>query len=145
MLSFRFIRLAGITIALLVGAGCHGRPEPRAAVHGRITYKGDPLCAGVIVFVPDTSRGFRGPLAHAEIHADGRYALQTGDAAGAGAGAGWYRVTVAAVAAPPALLDGHRYPIPLSLLPERYRSVDLSGLTCEVKAEQDNTIDFNLE
>jgi hypothetical protein len=142
MATTHFRRLAAMMLALLAGAGCHSEPAPLVPVHGRITYQGDPLGEGTIVFVPDTSCGFRGPLAHAVIDAQGNYTLRTGETPGAAVG--WYRVTVAAVAAP-ATVGGHKYDIPLSLLPEKYRSPDLSGLRCEVKADRDNRIDFNLE
>jgi hypothetical protein len=35
--------------------------------------------------------------------------------------------------------------VPQSLLPDRYRDPDLSGLVCEVQADRSNVFDFNLE
>ena len=62
-----------------------------------------------------------------------------------GAAEGWYRVTI--VALEPAFAPGQagQRLLPRSLLPEKYRDPELSGLVCEIKAGQDNCIDFNLE
>jgi hypothetical protein len=38
-----------------------------------------------------------------------------------------------------------RFQPPAPLLPERYRDPELSMLRCEVKANQTNTIDLNLD
>jgi hypothetical protein len=82
-------------------------------------------------------------VARAEIQADGTYVLQTGDLPGAAAG--WHRVTLVALEAQSAHLASGSFVVPRSLLPEKYRDPELSGLVCEVKAGQDNSIDFNLE
>src|SRR5207302_8665111 len=100
------------------------------------------LHSGTIVFPPDASRGSTGPIAHGEIRADGSYTLRSGQAFGAVPG--WHRITVAAVH-PPAAAAGQRYAVPQSLVPDRYRDPELSGLVCEVKADRPNVFDFNLE
>src|SRR5262249_46851072 len=116
---------------------------PLLSVHGRVTYRGVPVRAGTVVFVPDGSRGCHGPLAQAELQSDGSYTLRTEDAAGAAAG--WYRVTVASVRMPEGPTEGGKVVAPITLVPEKYRSPDLSGLSCEVRTDRDNRIDFNLE
>jgi hypothetical protein len=68
-------------------------------------------------------------MAKADIQADGSYVLRTGDAWGAVAG--WHRVTVVSFDA--------------SALPARYRDPEQSGLSFEVRPNQDNTININLE
>jgi hypothetical protein len=131
-----------LTALLLVAVGCHGGSAPQAAVFGKVSFHGMPLRGGTIVFIPDPSRGGSGPLARGTIQTDGSFHLQTEDGA-AGAPAGWYRVTVMAI-------DGFAYAgpgayVPRSLLPDKYRDPDLSGLVCEVKPGHDNQINFNLD
>lgn len=76
------------------------------------------------------------------IHEDGTYALNTNDAVGAGPG--WYRITVAAfpVAAPKTPPNAFQ---PMPILPEKYRDPELSLLRCQIKPNQVNTIDLNLD
>jgi hypothetical protein len=135
--------LPSLATALLgIGlGGCDGGPLPRVLVQGKVCYHGVPLSTGVIVFIPDAGHGCHGPMACGLVQRDGSYHLQTEDQPGVAAG--WYRVTVAAVEA--ATAPGQDLAIPRSLVPEKYRDPDLSGLVREVKAEQENTIDFNLE
>jgi hypothetical protein len=136
----RPVLMATIVLAL-ASAGC-GEPAGAllAPVHGTVTYRGEPVTGGVIVFVPDASRGSDGPLATGEIGPDGGYHLDTGKTAGAAGG--WYRVTVAAVDRNALGADRG---VPHSLLPEKYRDPELSGLICEVKPGRANTLNFRLE
>ena len=134
------IRVSALLLALVVG--CHGASDPPVPVAGSVSFRGIPLRGGTIVFIPDTSRGNSGPLARGAIQSDGSYRLQ-GEGGSAGAPAGWYRVTILA-------LDSFAYAgngayVPRSLLPDKYRDPDLSGLGCEVKPGHDNQINFNLE
>jgi hypothetical protein len=132
-----------LILAPLCLAGCGSGKDQVVSVRGVVSYRGLPLHSGVIVFTPDVSRGTRGGLARAEIQADGTYVLHTGDATGAVAG--WHRITVLALQGPAPPLVGQRFASPQSLLPERYRDPDLSGLTREVKATQPNVIDIDLD
>ena len=135
------LHLKGLAaLALLVLAGCQQGTAPLAPVHGKVLYHGALLQSGTIVFTPDASRGSSGPLASAEIQADGTYSLRSGQ--GFGAAPGWHRVTIAAVYAP---TNTQGYAVPQSLVPDKYRDPELSGLVCEVKRDQPNVFDFNLE
>ncbi len=140
------VRLSRLCLVFCAGsllcAGC-GSPANGnlAGVHGKVCYLGKPLPAGTVVFAPDAHRGGGGDLSQAEIQADGSYQLRCGEAVGAAIG--WHRVTVAALADEPRALGTHM--AARSLVPVRYRDPELSGLACEVKAGQDNTINFNLE
>ena len=145
-----------VTAAVLgfLAWGCQQDSGPLAPVSGRVTYKGVPLQGGTIVFVPDESKGQRGPIAFGTIKTDGSFSLITKPAADgvnpqlqnelSGAAAGWYRVTVTALA-PASNQPGQPTGFPHSVIPEKFSNPDLSGIVCEVKANQTNTINFNLE
>jgi hypothetical protein len=135
--------IQGSALLAVLVSGCDSGPAARATVRGKVSYQGRPVPIGVIVFSPDPNRGGRGPLASAKIQADGSYELHTDETSGASAG--WYRVTVVAVDTPSATPSASGFAVPRSLLPEKYRDPELSGLTCEVRAGRDNTINFNLE
>ena len=129
------LRVYPLTLTLLLCAGCQNRPPALTAVNGKVMYRGATLPGGLIVFTPDAGRGGSGPVAYGKIRPDGTYALYTGETEGASAG--WYRVTVAALA--PTQVQ------PVSLLPDKYRDPGLSLLNCEVKPDRVNHLDFNLD
>lgn len=119
--------------------GCQQKPTTLNTVTGKVLYKGVPLHTGIIVFSPDTSRGETGKVAFSKINGDGTYTLKTDDQNGAMSG--WYRVTVVSLAN-----AGSNYDTaPISYLPDKYRDPALSQLQCEVKANRDNHLDFNLD
>lgn len=130
-----------LCLLTVLAAGCDTGTDVRVPVRGKVCFQGVPLASGLIVFSPDPARG-GGPLAQAEVRADGAYDLRTED--GAGAVPGWYRVTVVALQAQMPT-PGQPFAVPISLLPDKYRDPELSGLVREVKAGRDNRIDFNLE
>jgi hypothetical protein len=110
-------------------------------VRGKVLFQGVPLHHGVIVFVPDADRGTHGALARADIQEDGSYSVdksESGEALG-----GWYRVTVASVETEAAGASGGLRT--RSLLPDKYRDPELSGLQCELHPGRVNRINFNLE
>ena len=125
-------------LAALWLIGCGQKPATLNQVSGKVLYRGNLLQGGVIVFSPDTNRGESGPIAYGKIKADGTYTLTTGDAPGAAAG--WYRVTISSE-----VTNGALDPAPISRIPEKYRDPALSKLECEVKANRDNHLDFNLD
>ncbi len=81
-------------VLLLAVLGCSG--ERRNALSGRVSYKGEPIPYGRIVFEPDTAKGQKGVQGVAEIH-DGTY--QTSPAAGTLAGP--YQAHITGYAGPP--------------------------------------------
>ncbi len=141
--TIRMLCALALGILLVMTGGCDPGVESLVAVRGRVFYRGVPLHTGSLVFTPNASRGTTGQMARADIQPDGRYVLHTGDRLGAKAG--WYRVTVVALADSSAEVPGQPFRIPHSLLPEKYRDPDLSGLQVEIKADQENTIDWNLD
>jgi hypothetical protein len=126
-------------LSALCFISCQQKSTALYHVSGKVSYKGVSLQSGIIVFSPDTNRGETGKVAFSKIESDGSYTLHTGDAAGVTAG--WYRVTVAALGGPTANLESP----PVSLVPDKYRDPLLSQLQCEVKANRDNHLDFNLD
>jgi hypothetical protein len=130
-------------LLFLVGAGCGTKPPKLTPVRGQVFYQGMPMRGGTIVFTPDSDRGGRGPLARAEIQADGRYVLRTEDELGAVAG--WHRITVMAVETPAAVPTSQRFVVPRLLLPSKYCDPELSGLLREVKPGQENQFDLYLD
>jgi hypothetical protein len=143
MLTRRWFRsLAAGVLLLAAGCGSTGHDAFRP-VRGRVLYRGVPLSGGTIVFSPDPERGGSGPLAVAEIQPDGFYVLKTADHPGVAAG--WYRVTLVALLAPMNPAPGQAWVPARSLLPAKYRDPELSGLSCQVRDDQENNVDFNLE
>ncbi len=64
--------------AAMIVCGCGRAAGPaRYALEGSVTYQGQPVPAGRVVFEPDASAGNSGPAAYAEIRA-GRYATPRG-------------------------------------------------------------------
>ena len=138
-------RFAWLVPGLLAAGSVVGCTKPMGPVpvHGKVYYRGAPLGNGVIVLTPDGSRGSHGPFAQAEIQAEGSYEMKTGSSPGAPAG--WYRVTIVAVDTKTPALSLGGFSVPRTLLPEKYRDPELSGLVCEIKPGQANQINFNLD
>ncbi len=139
MFPARMLMVCLFAVAAPLLTGCTQKPATLNHVSGKVFYKGALLRTGVIVFTPDTSRGESGKVAFSSIKDDGSYIITTDDAPGAAAG--WYRVTVGSLTGASATYDS----APTSLIPEKYRDPLLSQLQCEVKANQDNHLDFNLD
>ena len=108
----------GTLLLLLFSVGCQRGPAALLTVSGKVAYKGVPIPGGTIVFTPDAGRGEAGPIAYGIIKSDGTYQLTTGEAGGAAPG--WYRVTVASLAADAQPHRNQRFAVPPSLLPEKY-------------------------
>jgi hypothetical protein len=133
-------RTAWLALGLTMGCGAAGQSQ--VPVRGKVFYRGVPLTAGLIVFAPDATRGTNGPLARSEVQPDGSYQLHTEGAAGASPG--WYRITIMALE-PSTAAPGAPPSVPRSLLPDKYRDPELSGLVRQVKTGQENLLDFHLE
>jgi hypothetical protein len=131
---------AGTVLLLGLLAGCGSEPPSLAPVRGRVLYRGTPLREGTVVFTPDPARGGNGPMARAEIQADGSYVLRTGERPGAVAG--WHRITVLAVQSAEAGTGPSQR---RALVPRRYSDPELSGISCQVKPAQENTCELRLE
>jgi hypothetical protein len=80
-----FPRAAACLLLLAFLPACSEKPSNRFDVWGTVTFKGQPVPAGLIAINPDLSKGNDGPQGMAEIR-DGRYdtrLLDTGAPSGA--------------------------------------------------------------
>jgi hypothetical protein len=91
-----------LTAAILIGvAACGpGNGLNLAPVRGKVTYKGEPLKNGTVMFEPDESAGNTGPQAIGTITRDGTYILSSSDA-GDGAVVGMHKVGILGIDAEP--------------------------------------------
>jgi len=140
-MSAPFIRCACCALGLVLAVlpGCSGSPEATQPVEGLVTYQGEPLEGGAVLFdmVTPTGSGKR-YTARARIDSQGRYSLSTfGEEDGAVAGR--YRVAVSGKE--PVLTNEADAPPPA--IPLKYSSVETSGLAYEV-VEGHNQIDIAL-
>ena len=97
----RLARLLVAVAALGIGAalvaihgGCSRKATPTTAtVSGKVTFQGEPLADGLIVFVPDPDRGGTGKPARGDLGPDGTFQLTIdGETM---IPPGWYRVAIA--------------------------------------------------
>jgi hypothetical protein len=126
-------------IVICTAVGCQRGPKlpPMAKVSGTVTFDGKPVTGGMIVFVPDTSKGPDGSLGIGGLDQNGHFTIRTLKVEGGIVG--WHRVRLEDPLAggTPRVAGGGQ-------LPATYAGADTSGLTAEVKAGQDNVIDFKL-
>jgi hypothetical protein len=148
MATINRLQISGPSIALAIvlisfPIGCNRvAPTINTTVQGRVSFQGQPLAGGVVVFSPDPERGGSGKPIPAEIAQDGRFQLNIG--AGTVISPGWYRVTIASApnsaSIGPEIAPGNRIAFP----PQLARP-DQSGLVREVKEGQENTFSFDIE
>ncbi len=124
-------------------------PARTAPISGRVTYRGQPVVSGQIVFYPEPFG--TGRQAIGAIGPDGRYTLTTFDT-GDGAVLGRHRVTIKSLrvsAGPPSaeeaaeqMRQGRDLGVEW-LVPKKYSRPNTTPLMAEVKRGK-NTIDFDL-
>jgi len=126
--------LAGIAaigfLGLLAGCGSSsGNLPPLAPVSGKVTLDGNPLPRGTVTFIPDESKGTKGPTAVGQIGPDGQFTLRT--AQNAGAVLGHHKVRIRARQEAKSPQEEGKEP---SLIPLKYENENTSGLSFEVKS-----------
>jgi len=138
-----FVVVSGLCFLLLAaGCGGGGNQLETAEVTGKVTYKGEPLHIGSVLFTPAGG----GPSAQANIDRNGYYTLGT-YALDDGAVLGKHQVMIVASTSPggTGLPDD---PISntgsVSLIPDIYSDPQNSGLKADVKAGE-NVINFDLK
>ena len=125
-------------IILVVGicfplAGCGHNPDlpPLAPVSGKVTLDGKPIDPRIrlhVQFIPDSASGTRGPAGSGGVAEDGSYSIITAGEDGAIVGTHTVRVVAR----------------PSTSVLKRYENPKTSGLSVEVVADQENTIDLPL-
>ncbi len=121
-----------LIIIFLGGMLCGCSPHPATApVSGKVVYQGKPLEFGSVMFQP-----VGGPPARSVINSDGTFVLSTyeeGD--GATIGRHRIRVTCFESQSPDALEESLEKEMGLgrNLIPDKYLSIDTSGLSFEVQ------------
>ncbi len=151
--SARSVLLVGVTAGSVLCAGCGGDDLTRRySASGSVTYKGEPLESGEIIFAPvDPNQGF----AASAVIQNGSFTLTTMTEKD-GAVPGQYKVAVTSrdidvaklksasgrLTTNPAVL-GKAIRSAKSLVPKKYESSSSSPLTAEVKP-QSNSFSFDL-
>lgn len=130
-------------LLVLAAGGCGGDDRLETApVTGTVTYNGDPLQIGSLLFVPVGG----GPSAQANIEPDGSYTMGTYDLTD-GAIPGEHKVMITAITSPGGSglpedqIDGDGAPV--SVIPEMFGDLEKSGLVVKVKSGSNN-VDFVL-
>ncbi len=127
----------------LSAAGCSEKTDqlPTAKVNGKITYNGEPLTRGTIVFFPESGKR----NATGEIKEDGTYALTTYENED-GAFPGAHTVTIISERDMTNLMPEDVKPGDKNwLVPPKYNQSKTSGLTATVKENEANEINFDLK
>jgi len=125
-------RVAGLGLLLLALAGC-GKNAEYGSVWGRVTFRGEPLSEGIVVFFEPELHVYH----TAKIRPDGSFVAKMAD--GPGLIAGYYQVAVK----PPVVEgpgSGSLGPTTVrdhTNIPAKYRDPKTSGLTLSVQ-EGDN-------
>jgi hypothetical protein len=128
---------AGFAVMSLSG-GCGSKAPPApATVRGKVTFNGQPVAGGLVVFAPDPQRGGRGKPARAETGPDGSFTLHLDDSPHIPAG--WYRISLAPPPVVPDLLST------APVFPAKLSRPDLSGLEREVQAGKEHVFEFAVE
>jgi len=76
---------AGLLLVLGLLAGCGGGGPKRHRVSGTVTFGGQPIPYGEVVFTPDAAKKNSGPQGKAPIK-DGKFDTSFSDGMGAGSG-----------------------------------------------------------
>jgi hypothetical protein len=132
-----------LLMILFLNIGCSKKGEHTTAkVHGKVTFNGQPMKFGSLLFVPEGNF----PSAQGIIQSNGTYSMGTYDTAD-GAVIGKHKVMITAHSInanvlPEDAVKGSDGSV-VSVIPERYGDLEKSGLTADV-SEDDNTVNFDL-
>ena len=131
----RVMVMAWMVLATGILVGCGGDSDrPTAPVSGKVTYGGQPLDHGRVVFIHESGHGTASP-----IDPDGNYAME------AQVGANAVKIECNDPNAANTVPGRPDMIIPTSLIPGRYSDHMTSGLTFDVKPGGNAEVDFKLE
>ena len=127
-------------LVCVVAAGCGRQSDlpPTAEVSGTVKVDGRPLARGAVKFVPDATKGTKGPPGVGYIDEEGHYEITT--AGIQGAVVGHHKIGVEAEEE----YDETKISVGRSLIPRRYNNPDTSRLAAEVKEGEKNEIPLEL-
>jgi hypothetical protein len=130
-------------LAALASAGCEPK-EPMGKVRGKVTLNGEPVRSGTVMM----EGGPQAIALSAPIGKDGSYEMRTYEAIGLPPGT--YKVAISAqrIAEGDAIVlatDRTKPPPDGPKIPEKYHTVDKSGLTAEVQAGDNPPFNFELK
>ncbi len=135
MCSWRLGKPMTVGLLLLVAAlpGCHGGPPaPKLVpVRGQVVYRGKPLAAVGVQFIPNEAKGTNGPSATGSTDANGSFTLKT-PPYGPGAPPGFYRVVIGT------------YP-GQTVFPPRYANIGETPLQAEIPADGTDYLTLKIE
>ena len=141
MVSFLRLLMPVATLTAGVAAvslhlGCSGSSAPvgPSTVRGRVSFQGQPVAGGMVVFAPDRDRGSSGKPIRCETGPDGVFELRF--ESGPAIAPGWYRV---AIAPPPGASAA------LADFPPQLRRPDTSTILREVAPGKDHLFEFAVE
>jgi hypothetical protein len=117
----RLLSICALAVAIGCSAGCDKKGVDRYDLRGKVTFRGQPVPKGYLLFAPDGDKGNRGPGSKAGI-ADGNYET----IAGQGTVGGPHVVTIfGADGIPYKMEDGNTNPIGKPLFSTYQAKVDL--------------------
>lgn len=133
-------RLCGLTccvfgLVVVFISGCGPSGPPIAEVSGKVTYQGEPVTVGEVIFISDAGYGSSGSLRQ-----DGSFSLVTQH--GAGVPLGEYQVAI--TPPDPDDLPEHMDEMTFDNIPEKYHHFGSSGLTAVVEPGQ-NFFEFEMQ
>ncbi|MCC6510835.1 MAG: hypothetical protein IT423_17155 [Pirellulaceae bacterium] len=140
--AFRFVsRLMILCSLVCFYSGCGPSNPETFPVKGKVTYNGQAVKNGIIMFTPEGE----GNAANGSLEADGTYQMTT-FVANDGARSGKYKVSIQVFpgADEGGGLPGQEFAGKKPPIPPKYGQATTSGLTAEVK-DVENTIDFTLK
>jgi hypothetical protein len=128
----RFLACSSLSLMLAIGAlGCK-KSSGAVPVHGRVSFRGEPLENASVTFFPKTGR----PVGTAILHGEYKAELTPNE----------YTVALdVAPEFPKGFKEGDPIPPPKVVLPEEYTSRAKSTLKATVKSGQSEPIDFDLK
>jgi hypothetical protein len=126
---WRLWLLGQAALLAAIAGGCSHRPDlpPLAPVSGTVTLDGQPLAGARLEFIPELSKGTKGPPSLGTSDQTGHYELTT--LRQKGAAVGFHKVKIIAEGPAGGAADAR----PKSLIPPRYNDPSSSGFSCEVK------------
>ena len=133
MVARRLSALVGLVACLVWCGGCGSAAAPSGSVSGMVTYNGQPLTVGMVLFWNEET----GVRAGAELDSSGNYqihSIRTGD----------YQVALGHPPPPPPskLKKAARGSIPRIRVPDKFLSFQTAGLSAKVERGE-NKADFS--